>query len=502
MPAQVTTRSQVNGYRFLIRRLEHALIRGDSRMIHDPMRGQMRALLVGVVAAVVITGAAGILAFIRPTPNFGGSTIMISNSNGTMFVRIGDRLHPALNLASARLISGKSDPPKQVDDKFLNSVALGPSVGIVGAPTRINGGDDMTTSSWTVCDTTQLPSITEQVGTAVAETTVLANDPVLGNDVRQASPDQMILTTDGDTTFLIYNGVRAAIDPHDPILSQALRLRNSEIREVSPGLLNAFPLVDPIVPIVISGAGEPTNYLPSSYRVGSILKIVDSRGDQLLVVLREGLQPISPATADIIRYGNPLSPSSSDPISVAPALASTAPAVHALQVDHYPATSPRFVRSDPDRVVCMAWQRDNSAAEATTHLLVGNRLPVPNGAQPVRLATADGSGPRLDSVYLRPGTGEYVQDTGAEPTSRAMGQLYYVSDMGVRYHINDVATAMALGVVGVQQTGSTAPLPQRAPWPVLSLLPAGPGLSQQAALIAHDGLAADTAGVNIAPPKS
>src|SRR4051812_22167653 len=151
MPAQVTTRAQVNGYRFLVRRLEHALIRGDSRMIHDPMRGQTRALLVGMVAAILITGAAGILAFFKPTPNFGDATIILSQSSGEMFVRIGDRLHPVLNLASARLIAGKSDPPKEVDDKFLNSVALGPEVGIVGAPGSIHGGDDGPMSSWAVC---------------------------------------------------------------------------------------------------------------------------------------------------------------------------------------------------------------------------------------------------------------------------------------------------------------------------------------------------------------
>ena len=154
MPAPVTTRAQVNGYRFLLRRLEHALIRADSRMIHDPMRGQMRALLVGMVIAILITGGAGIVAFLKPAPNFGDSTIMLSKSNGTMFVRIGDRLHPALNLASARLISGKPDAPQQVDDKFLNTVPLGPMVGIVGAPNSIHGSDDAATSSWTVCDAT------------------------------------------------------------------------------------------------------------------------------------------------------------------------------------------------------------------------------------------------------------------------------------------------------------------------------------------------------------
>jgi type VII secretion protein EccB len=500
MPAQVTTRAQVNGYRLLVRRLEHALIRADSRMIHDPMRGQMRALLVGMVIAVIICGGAGVLAFFRPTPNFGDSTIMLSKSNGTVFVRIGDRLHPVLNLASARLIVGKSDPPKQVDDKFLNTVPLGPAVGIVGAPTSINGADDMTTSSWTVCDSTQLPPSNEPSPASTIETTVLANDPVLGEDIRAASPDQMILTRAAGTIYLVYNGVRAAIDPNEPVLRNALHLVDTDIRDVSPGLLNSFPLVEPIAPISIQGAGEPANYLPESYRVGSVLKTVDSRGEHLYVALREGLQLISAATADIIRYGNSQSPTASEPVSLSPALVNQAPIVRTLPVDHYPTAASRFVHVDPDRVVCMSWQRNNSAA-ATTRLLVGNQLPLPNDAEPVRLATADGGGPGLDNFYLRPGTGEYVQATGVEPDSRSSGQLFYINDLGVRFHVSDEASAAALGVVGVKAPGKSDETAQPAPWPVLALLPPGPELSQRAALIAHDGMAADPGGHQITLPK-
>jgi ESX secretion system ATPase EccB len=508
MPAQVTTRAQVNGYRFLVRRLEHALIRGDSRMIHDPMRGQIRALMVGVVIAALIAGASGVLAFFKPSPNFGDSTIMLSKSSGAMFVRIGDRLHPALNLASARLISGKSDPPQQVDDKFLNTVALGPAVGIIGAPTSINSGDDMTMSSWTVCDTTQLPSVTEQAAvtdqavTPTVETTVLANNPVLGGDIREASQDEMILATAGDITFVIYDGVRAQINPADPVLSRALRLGDSENRDVSPGFLNSFPLVDPIVPVTIHGAGDPTSYLPAQYPAGSILRTVDSRGDQLYVVLSEGLQPISAATADIIRYGNPQSSTVSEPTRISPALISKAPVVDTLRVDHYPKSSPRFVHVNPDSVVCMSWQRSDLRAEGTTRLLLGHRLPLPNDSRPVRLASADGSGPGLDNVYLQPGTGEYVQSTGDQPGSQSPGQLFYISDLGLRYHIKDVPTANALGVVGAKDPSGTEQRPQTAPWPILSLLAPGPELSQQAALIAHDGVTADPDGLTFTPPKS
>lgn len=501
MPAQVTTRAQVNGYRFLIRRLEHALIRADSRMIHDPMRGQMRSLIVGLVIALLITGAAGVLAFFKPAPNLGNAQILLSKSNGALFVRIGDRLHPVLNVASARLITGKNEAPKQVDDKFLNAAPLGPVVGIVGAPLSIHAGHNMDMSSWTVCDTALTPGVTDYTGAQTVETTVLANDPVLGDDIGAATSAQMILAQAGGSTFLIYNGVRAPIDPTDPVIMSALHLGGGKIRDISPGLLNAFPLVEPIVPITIDGVGETTTHLEPLYRVGSIVETVDSRGEQLYVVLREGLQPISAATADIIRYSNPHSPSTA-PATISPALLSEVPIVHNLNVDHYPSASPQLVNVEPDRVLCMSWQRANSAAQATTRLLVGHRLPIPPGAQPVRLATADGNGPGLDSVYVRPGTGEYVQTTGGSPDSRAMGQLFYISDTGLRFHIRDLATAAALGVTGIKKDpDSTDEMPQLAPWPVVALLPPGPELSQEAALIAHDGVAADPAGQKISLPK-
>lgn len=502
MPAQVTTRAQVNGYRFLIRRLEHALIRADSRMIHDPMRGQMRSLVVGLVVGVLIAGAAGVLAFFKPTPNLGDAQILLSKSSGALFVRIGDRVQPVLNLASARLIVGKSDPPKQVDDKFLNQLPLGPMVGIIGAPTSIHSGDERDASSWTVCDTAETPKVTETSGASGIETTVLANNPVLDADIRVTDPAEMILTQSGGTVFLVYQGVRAPVDVANPVLMSALHIKGSKIRHISPGLLDSIPLVDPIVPVSIPGAGEVADYLGPGYRVGSILKTSDSRGQQLYAVLRQGLQPISEATADIIRYSGGAPVTGQGWRDVSPALVSKMQVVRSLPVDHYPTASPRLVDVEPDRVVCMSWQQPNSAARANTRLLVGHRLPMPRQAEPVRLATADGNGPGLDSVYLKPGTGEYVQATGVEPRSRALGQLFYVSDVGLRFRIKDQPTAAALGATGVKDDSGKNETAKLAPWPVISLLPPGPELSQEAALIAHDGMPADLHGQPVVQPKT
>jgi type VII secretion protein EccB len=499
MPAQVTTRAQVNGYRFLIRRLEHALIRGDSRMIHDPMRGQMRALIVGLVIAVVITGGCGVMAFFKPAPNMGDAQILLSKSSGAAYVRIGDRVHPVLNLASARLIVGKNDNPKDVDDKFLNTVPRGPMVGIVGAPAAIRGADDMSTSSWAVCDTLQTPGATETTGVTTLQTTVLANDPVLDGDIRAAGPAEAILTDVGGRPYLVYDGVRAPIDLSDVVVVNGLHLQGAQLRPMSLGLLNAFPLVDPITPVAIDGEGEPSAVVGPDYPTGSIVKTVDSRGEQLYVVLRDGLQPISPATADIIRYGD-ADAARASAREIAPSIVAGVPIVHQLPVDHYPTMSPQLVSPNPDSVLCMGWQRTTAAAQATVRLIVGNKLPVPAGTDAVRLATADGNGPGPDSVYMTAGTGEYVQATGVEPGSQSTGPLFYVSDTGLRYHIKDLPTADALGLIGAKGPGQQSATPQWAPWQVLSLLPSGPELSQEAALVAHDGVAPDPN--SVAVPKS
>ena len=66
MPSKPTTRWQISGYNFLVRRMEHALVRRDVRMLHDPMRSQVRAYVVGLVLAVMVLAGCGVLALLRP----------------------------------------------------------------------------------------------------------------------------------------------------------------------------------------------------------------------------------------------------------------------------------------------------------------------------------------------------------------------------------------------------------------------------------------------------
>ncbi|WP_191892455.1 type VII secretion protein EccB, partial [Streptomyces griseoaurantiacus] len=107
MPSTPTTKSQVQAYRFVLRRMESALTRKDAVMLHEPMRTHQRALAAGALLAVV--GVLGFLIFgvLKPKgslPKDGG--IVISKQTGAVYVVAGNpqQLIPTPNIASAKLL--------------------------------------------------------------------------------------------------------------------------------------------------------------------------------------------------------------------------------------------------------------------------------------------------------------------------------------------------------------------------------------------------------------
>ncbi len=144
-----TTRAQVSGHRFLRRRVEHGLVLGDIRMIHDPLAARSRALLFGVVAVVMISLGAGLLAWLRPAAHPGEAPIL-QTSGGALFVRVDDRVHPVTNLASARLIAGGDEDPARIGDGVLAELERGVPVGIHPAP-LVLGESPVGETAWSVC---------------------------------------------------------------------------------------------------------------------------------------------------------------------------------------------------------------------------------------------------------------------------------------------------------------------------------------------------------------
>ena len=69
MPSTPTTKSQVQAYQFVLRRMQSALVRRDAVMLHDPMRTHSRATVVGVVLGVLGVAVFTIWGLLSPQPS-------------------------------------------------------------------------------------------------------------------------------------------------------------------------------------------------------------------------------------------------------------------------------------------------------------------------------------------------------------------------------------------------------------------------------------------------
>ena len=167
------TRHQVTGWRFVMRRLASGIALHDTRMLVDPLRTQSRSVLMG--ALILVTGLAGCFVFslIRPNGQAGNNAVLADRSTAALYVRVGDELHPVLNLTSARLIVGKPVNPTTVKSTELDRFPRGNLIGIPGAPERMvqNTSHD---ANWTVCD-----AVTGAIGHGAHSTsvTVVAGPP-------------------------------------------------------------------------------------------------------------------------------------------------------------------------------------------------------------------------------------------------------------------------------------------------------------------------------------
>ncbi|MEU0504998.1 type VII secretion protein EccB [Nocardia sp. NPDC005998] len=494
MPAQLTTRAQVNGYRFLLRRLDHALVRRDVRMLHDPLRSQSRSLVVGAILGLLVVAGAAILAFIRPQGAIGQSKIVMGKDSGALYAVVTDKsgsstLHPVLNLASARLITGSNEAPASIKEGKLGSMPRGPLLGIPGAPQSLPGSSQGSRSDWTLCDAVQLSATGSFTGVTSTTATVLAGPPRLGDRIHSAGANEAVLVYRADQTFLIYDGKRAEIDPNNSVLARTLNLSAHPARPAGAGLINAATAVPPLTPPSIPDAGKPGPGKLSGVPVGGVVSVAGVNGSdkpELYAVLSDGVQRISPFTAALLRNAD--SHGMSQIKTVPPDLLDGVPVVTDLQIAQFPAEVPKIVAAEDAPVTCVNWHKDaglvspdaksDPTDKARVSLLLGARLPLADPAKPVELASA-GSADHVSNVYVPPSTGEFVQATGMTSGNVRRDGLFFISDIGIRYGIPDTNTAKLLGL------GDS---PRLAPWAVVSQLVPGPTLSRQDALASYDTL--------------
>ncbi len=135
-------------HRFRVRRLINAVRSGRA---DEPPSHLGAALVAGLaVSLIAATGLAIRDRLDRPDAWRGSTSVIVERESGDQFVYADGRLHPVLNVVSARLAIGAPAPVVAVARSALRGVPRGPAWGIAGAPDRVPAAAELT-GSWTVC---------------------------------------------------------------------------------------------------------------------------------------------------------------------------------------------------------------------------------------------------------------------------------------------------------------------------------------------------------------
>ncbi|HEX2284930.1 MAG TPA: type VII secretion protein EccB [Mycobacterium sp.] len=464
---RLTTKVQVSGWRFLLRRVEHAIVRRDTRMFDDPLQFYSRAVFAGVIIAVLLCLGAALLAYFKPLGKRGSDTLLVDRSTNQLYVVIPGtgQLRPVYNLTSARLVLGNAGTPVTVKSEELNRMPKGQPIGIPGAPyaTPVGGANSM----WTLCDTVTKP---ESVAPAV-ETSVIVRPLVTDASVGPMRPDEGALVSYEGNNWLVTEDGRHDIDLADRAVTSAVGIPvTARATPISEGLFNALPNAGPWRLPDVPRAGEPNTVgLPPNLVIGAVFKALTEDGEQHFVVLPDGVARVNDTTAAALRATNSFG-------------LITPPSVEASVVARIPEQV--FASPLPDKpleillredapTLCWAWQREPGDQAPKITVITGRHLPIPASAMNTGINQIGGDA----TVYID--GGQYIRLQSPDP--RYGESLYYIDPQGVRYGLPNEDTGGTLGLTA----------PSTAPWQVVSLLVDGPVLSKEAALVEHDTLPAD-----------
>lgn len=484
MPLNYASWEQVSGWRFLSHRLSVAVGRRTVRLIHDPSKNNSAALSVSAVIAVLVVGLCFVVGFFNRTGQIGTSRVLADRSSGGLYVEVGGVLHPALNLASARLITGSPDNPKMVPLNEIRKYPIGPTVGIVGAPNDL-AVRAPATSGWALCD--RLGSAGSQVTPKV---TVISGQPQLGDWASELSSPRAALMSYGSDVYVVTDGHRSQIDLADRAVTLALGLPGGDLhpsamsRPLYEALTPTAPLRVPAVP----APGEPLYYATPGLPVvsGSVIRVADASGDpQFFVALPAGVQMVSQTVATMIRDAGIAG--GAPELSVPGHALAALPQVKAFDASMYPASRLQLVDKASEPATCVMWRKAAGEAQARVSVVTGRRLPIPVGGEARLVRLVNAGAQAADDVYIAPDSPNFVQVTGVHPASPRGESLWLISDNGVRFGVVTAGQGedQTLRALGLDHK------PSPAPWAVVHWLPAGPALSRAAALTEHDTLAPD-----------
>ncbi|OBG33875.1 type VII secretion protein EccB [Mycobacterium alsense] len=490
----LSTRTQVTGYQFLARRTAMALTRWRVRMEIEPGRRQTLAVVASVSAALVICLGALLWSFLSPSGQINESPIIADRDSGALYVRVGDKLYPALNLASARLITGRPDNPHLVRSSQIANLPRGPLVGIPGAPSNF-APKTPAASSWLVCDTVGSTGVGAPSGVTV---TVIDGTPDLSGHRQVLNGSDAVVLRYGDDAWVVRQGRRSKIDAMNRSVLLPLGLTPEQVSMAKPmsrALYDALPVGPELVVPEIPNAGSPAAFPGAPGPVGTVIVTPQISGpQQYSLVLTDGVQTLPPLVAQILQNaGGP--GSSTKPVTVEPSALAKMPVVNKLDLSSYPDNPLNVMDIRENPATCWWWQKTSGENRARIQVVSGSTLPIAakDLSKVVSLVKADTTGREADQVYFGPDHANFVAVTGNDAGAKTTESLWWLTDAGARFGVDD--TREAREALGLKTT------PSLAPWVALRLLPQGPTLSRADALVQHDTLPMDMSPAELVVPR-
>lgn len=490
MPRFLTTKTQISGYRLLVRRIEQGFIRRDVRLLASPFAAESSSFSIGVGLGGLILIAGLVMSLLSPKPDRGDAEILATKS-GSRFVMWQDRLHPVTNLASARLIVGSADNVKVVKDDLVDDYPRGQLMGIPSAPDAMEPRKDVT-SAWSVCSQFDASTALDLTPDRNARTLIIAGADEFETPAAPLTNDEAFLVTQpGDApatkAWLLYRGERTEVKQDADGLKATLGITDDQLRNAAPvtaEFLDVIPVRPAMAKPTLASDGRISRTV-SGRKVGTVITSDGVGEKKSYLVLDDGLQPISLFVAQLL--ANSGAPIAND--VDASEIARLATSASGPDFGYYPTQTPALLTHN---TVCYDWQRNGDAA-AKTQLYVLDSVPLRTSDRnrAVALLPARDDDPQTDFYYTNPGKGWYVESTGQATDSLSHEQLWWISDGGIRYAITGPSNDSQREAVEALGLGQSDPHP--VPWSILRLLPEGNSLSIESARVAHESIPPDMA---------
>ena len=476
-----TERDQIQAYQFLRRRLVSALVTSDPNHPTPPHRRLVMGTVLGTVATMLTAAGFGISGMMAPSPppdwQHTGLVIIDQDGGGRYVMDNSGVLHPATNLASARLLAN-GVKTVSVQSKLLRNAPRGATLGIPNAPDMLPDPASVIADPAPVACSRATSDIPKETGPVAALLLAHAGDgtATLSTLVPLPEGHGLLVQTPKGERYLITGGLKYKIA--DDNVMTALGYQTASILPVAAAWLNAVPSGRDLALVAVPGVGASGPRVGGVKRkVGEVLTVNNAVAGKTLyyLVRAEGLEPIPQIEAALIVANNANAAAYTDgtqqprPISVSDATGvSTSPAGD--DAKGYPAGVPAPVGTLGGGTVVCATGDGSSPSQ----IALGAAFPLPSGARTVPTGAPQG-GTVADEVYLPPGTaalatihpGPAPQNSQTPPPAPP---VYLITDAGTKYTLTDDQARPALGY------GNSAPavLPTNA----LGMLPSGPNLDE------------------------